>query len=313
MSRQNAAIACLIAAPAIIGGSVAVAAVLRDYPVSGGQAARYAIGTLLLVLFMKLRRTRWVPMTGKDVLMAGLVAALGLVAFNICLIESARRLPPSMVGAIVGAAPVIFALAGPLQRRQRPQPALVLAALLVSAGVVLTQGPLGAASLSGVLWAVGALLGEVAFSLLAMGLLARYGALQVSTLTCALAVPELIVLGLLMPGPLFAVPSMAEAGSLVYMAVLATAVAFVLFYTGLDRMGAAVAGLFSGVIPVTALIISVALGQEQLTWYAVTGVAVVSVGIIAGALLPAWIARLRQRSVQLPVVVAHRVASGAAR
>jgi drug/metabolite transporter (DMT)-like permease len=276
--------ASLVIAPTIVGGSVAVAAVLADFPLYGGQATRYAIAAVILLVVMRVRRISWRPMGGRDLLTTAVLAGFGLVAFNICVISATRYLSPSAVGAVIGASPVIFALVGPLQRRVRPQPLLVTAGVAVTAGVVLTQGPLGAISLIGLLLAVGALAGELGFSLFAVGLLTRFGPLQVSAMTCLFAVPELLLVGVLLPGPLLEVPTAAEGAALLYMAVLATAIAFVLFYKGLAELGAAVAGLFSGLIPVAALVASVLLGREQPHWYSAGGVTLVAAGIVVGNL-----------------------------
>lgn len=64
-----------------------------------------------------------------------------------------------------------------------------------------------------------------------------------------------------------------------------TAVAFVLWYSSVRRLGAAVAGLLTGVAPVAAAATGVALGEpgpRSLVW---VGIAVVAIGLALG--LPA--------------------------
>ena len=51
---------------------------------------------------------------------------------------------------------------------------------------------------------------------------------------------------------------MTEAVAFAYLAVVVTALAFVLWYEALDRLGSARAGLLAGLVPVSALFTAVA-------------------------------------------------------
>jgi drug/metabolite transporter (DMT)-like permease len=67
-----------------------------------------------------------------------------------------------------------------------------------------------------------------------------------------------------------------------YLAVGVTAVAFILWYTCVDRLGAGRAGLLTGVAPVAAAFAGVALGgrmPQPLVW---AGVATVVAGLVVG-------------------------------
>ncbi len=77
-------------------------------------------------------------------------------------------------------------------------------------------------------------------------------------------------------------PTATETAALAYLAVVVTAVAFLLWYSGLARLGAARAALFAGLVPVAALAASVALGVESPTWHAVAGVLAVGAGLVLG-------------------------------
>ena len=77
----------------------------------------------------------------------------------------------------------------------------------------------------------------------------------------------------------------AEAAALAYLAVVVTALAFVWWYTAVHRLGAERAGLFSGVLPVSALLAAAALGSSTLTLSRLAGVLAVALGITAGLAL----------------------------
>jgi drug/metabolite transporter (DMT)-like permease len=72
-----------------------------------------------------------------------------------------------------------------------------------------------------------------------------------------------------------------------YLAVGVTAVAFVLWYSCVRRIGAALAGLLTGVAPVAAALSGVALGgaaPRPLVWL---GIAIVGSGLAVGLRPPA--------------------------
>lgn len=264
----------------VVGASLATSAALVDYPIFGGQAVRYAVAGAILLAVVRWRRVPLRrPTAGEWGLLIAL-AATGLAFFNVCVIQASSRLDPSLVGAVIGTTPIALALAGGAARRGSRR--LLAAAVLVVAGVVVVQG-LGALDGPGMLWAVGALAGEVAFSMLAVPLLRTLGPLLVSTYVCWLAVPLMLLAGVLLPGPLFAVPTLAEAASLGYLAVMVTAVAFLLWYGGLSRIGPARAGLYCAVMPVAAATTSVVLGFEPLRLHVVLGSALVAGGLAVGA------------------------------
>jgi drug/metabolite transporter (DMT)-like permease len=207
----------------IVGTLTAVSATVSDYPVYGGQAIRYAVAALILLAVDRLRERRAParrgPAAGSRVrparwewpLIAAL-AATGLAGFNLCIVEGTRYTSPATIGTVVGTVPVVLAIVAPLMDGRRPAPRIVAAALIVTVGAGLANG-LGGGSLRGLLLALGALAGEVCFSLLALPLLPRLGPVRVSAYSAAAAVPMLfagvipvsavattMVLGLRSPG-----------------------------------------------------------------------------------------------------------------
>jgi drug/metabolite transporter (DMT)-like permease len=273
----------------VLGSSVPVSASLADYPVYAGQALRYVVAGLLLTALVWRRAgprglvpadARW-----SDVGWLAAVSGLGMVGFNICLVEACRRASPSLVGSVVGASPIVLALAVPLLRRRRPRARAVLAASVVAVGVVSIEGG-GAADLGGLALAAGAMLGEVAFSLVALPLLGRWGALRMSAAACWVAALQLIALALASGEPLVAPPTRGEALALGYLAVMMTAVAFVLWYSGLERLGAERAGLFAGLVPIAATAVSVTAGTEPMSATVAAGTATVALGLLLGLATP---------------------------
>ena len=95
-----------------------------------------------------------------------------------------------------------------------------------------------------------------------------------------LAVPMLALIAI--PAGGIPTPTPSEAAGLAWLAVVVTATAFVLWYSAVRALGVERAGLFSGVLPVAALLCAAALGDSQLTPGRVAGVLAVAAGIAAG-------------------------------
>ena len=142
---------------------------------------------------------------------------------------------------MLGAVPLALALLG-----GRPAPRLLAGATVVVAGATLATG-LGSGDLPGLLWSLGALVGEVSFSLLAIPLLPKLGAIRVSAYSTVLAGPC---------WPPSASPGRApacsgcrrsrEALGLAYLAIVVTVGAFLLWYTALPKLGPGRAGCSPG-------------------------------------------------------------------
>lgn len=277
------------AAMVIVGSSFVASAALADFPVLGGQAVRYAVAALVLLAVLAWRRVPWVVPSPRALLRLLALSATGLVLFSVLVVEGAGRADPSFVGAVVGATPVVLAVSAALRSR-RVAARTVVAALVVTGGVVLVEGG-GGGDPVGVVIALGALACEVCFSLLAVPLLPTLGALRVSAYACVLAVPQLALLGLVgqlvAHRPFLTTPDGGELVALAYLAVAVTAVAFLLWYSGLAAVGPARAGLFAGLMPVSALVVSVALGFEELAPTSAAGALVVGAGLVLGLASPA--------------------------
>lgn len=114
-------------------------------------------------------------------------------------------------------------------------------------------------------------------------MLGRHGPIGVSVHTTWMAALLFGLSGLAVEGP--GAVTRLQPGDLlagVYLAVAVTAVAFLLWYTCVTRIGAGPAGLLTGVAPIAAALTGVALGApspEPLVWL---GVATVAAGLGLG-------------------------------
>jgi drug/metabolite transporter (DMT)-like permease len=152
----------------------------------------------------------------------------------------------------------------------------------VTIGTGVANG-LGGGSLPGFLLALGALAGEVGFSLLALPLLPRLGAVRVSAYSAAVAVPMLFGAGLIADGTsVLRVPDWGEVAALGYLSIIVTVGAFILWYDALGRIGADRAGLFAGLIPISAVVTTMVLGLRTPDMAELAGALLVGLGVVIG-------------------------------
>jgi drug/metabolite transporter (DMT)-like permease len=265
-----------------VGTLAAGSSVINHYPLYGGQVLRYALSAAILFAVARARGLRLVRLTPRQALLLLSLAATGLVLFNVCVIQATRHASPTLVGTIIGAVPVVLALVGPSLARSRPSRRVLVAAAVVVVGATAANG-LGSGSLTGLLYAVGALACEACFSLLALPLLPALGPVRLSAYIQAVAVPVLLIVGVASDGGgLLRMPTPAEATALLYLAVVVSAGAFLLWYDALPRLGADRAGLFAGLVPVGAIVTTVLLGLGTPTASELGGTALVIAGLLLG-------------------------------
>ncbi|WP_329617576.1 DMT family transporter [Streptomyces brevispora] len=278
-----ATVACIL-----VGASFTANSVLGDYPYAGGQALRYGLAGLLLLPL--LRRGGAPPpaavlraLSGRQWGRLTLLAAVGMVGFNLAVLAAERSAEPAVPGVFVGCAPIVVAVLVPLLDGRRPARAALYAAALVAAGAFTVQG-WGRTDTAGILCSVGALAGEVGFAVIAVPVLRPLGPKLLSATVCVIAAAESAALGLLLDGGSFLrVPSPGEAAALFWQAAVVTVVGFVCWYMGMQRIGAERATLFSGLIPVSAALTAPLVGAGSYGVAQAAGSCLVALGVAFGS------------------------------
>ena len=268
----------------IVGSSVGVSGTLVDAPLFTAQALRYWAAVLILLLVARCAGVRIVAPRGREWFWLCGIAATGLVLFNVAVVRGVEHAEPAVIAVAVACAPVLISVIGPLLEGRRPTRRLLAAAGVVTAGSVLVAG-LGRADLAGVGWAVVALLCEAGFTLLALPVLGRLGPWGVSVHAVWIAALMLTALGVTVEGP--AVVGSITPGqwlAIGYLAVLVTAVAFLLWYSAVSALGSGRAALLTGVAPVAAAASGMVLGAGLPGVPVWLGIGVVIIGLGIGLL-----------------------------
>ena len=284
-----------IFATVAVGASVAALTLLARYPYLTGQAARYGIGALTLFAFLRyggepLPRLHW-----RDLVRLIVLALTGLVGFNLCLLWALERAEPAAVSVIVGCTPIVLAFIGPILERRAPQRRVLFAAVVVTVGAAIVEGA-GSATLSGLVFAFGALVGEASFSLLARPLLARLRPVALSAYVCAIASLVLSVTAVGIGGATaFPFPTPTELMAILFLGFVVTAGAFVAWYTSIMQLGIERAGLFLGIIPLSAVACTALIGTGTITPLRLLGTSVVAIGVVTGLYRPGMLNTSRPR------------------
>ncbi|QIS04894.1 EamA family transporter [Nocardia brasiliensis] len=271
-----------------VGSAIAATTALTEFPIMTGQAVRYGIAAVLLVACIRGRPPR---VSTPQLVRIGVLGATGLAGFNICLVTALQRVDAGVVGAVVGAVPVVLALAGPLMAGRSPSTKAVLAAGIVTTGAVVVQWSGSAGDPIGLLLAAGALAGECAFSLVAIPLVREIGARATAAYAAAAGALLCGIVAVLIDLPTLRWPTAGEAAAIGYLAVAASAGAFLMWYAALDRIPVETAGAFAGVVPVCALLTGIVLGVAESSPPRFLGAAVVGVGVV----LATWTPKRRYR------------------
>lgn len=271
-----------LAGMVLVGSSVPVSRTLVAAPLLTAQAIRYAMATVILLILARSLRIPIVAPKGRDWLWLAGISATGLVLFNVAIVRGVAHAQPAVIAVAVACVPVLLGVLGPLLQGQAPRRRLLLAAAVVTGGSVLVVGA-GRADTAGIAWAAVALGCEAAFTLLAVPVLGRHGAWGVSVHSVWIGAVMLAGLGLVTEGPAAAARlTAADLGAVVYLAVLVTVAAFILWYSTVAALGPARVGLLTGIAPVSAALTGIATGSRAPTALMWAGIAIVVAGLAAG-------------------------------
>lgn len=245
-------------------------------PIWGAVIRCLPAGLLMLAAVRRLPRGQWWWRTV-------LLGALTVGGLNVLVYVAAQRLPTSIAATVMSTSAAAMLLAGWLVLRQRPRAAAVVGALVGISGVTIMMAP-GFGAIDP--WGVAASIGAMASSSVGFVLTAKWGG-GVAPLTMTawqLTAGGLVLLPVaaLAEGLPPALDPPAVAG-FAYVILVATALAYGAWFTGLQRLPAATVGLLGLLNPLTGVALGVALGGEAFGPAQALGVLLVVGGVVIGA------------------------------
>jgi len=235
----------------------------------------------------------------------GAYAIMGLlnnvIAFSL-IFTGQQEIGASLASILNGSMPFFTVLlAGLLLADERFSPRKIVGIVIGFAGVVLIIGPRHLLGLGDHLLSELMLIGAAISYAFASVWGRRFaGQNPMATATGQLTMSTLMMIPIasLIDQPwTLPVPSLATIGSVIALAVVCTAFAYVLFFRILDMAGATNVSLVTMLVPVSATLLAVPLLGERLEWLTIIGFAVITLGLMV----------LDGR----PVKAAHRLVVGA--
>ena len=240
---------------------------------------RTLVGGLLLTAIVLLRggfdreavRVEW-----RDLLFGGVALGLNWVA----LFTAYRLLNVSLATLIYYAGPMLVLLFSPLLFRESLTPQKIAAVVIVAAGLFCITGSITSAgmSLTGLLAAVLSALFYASLIIFNKRIV-KTGGMQTAALELDVAFVVVLIYVLLTAG--IPHPLKADIPYLLVLGLVNTGIAYMLYFTGLQKLPGQSVALISYVDPVSALVFSALLLHETMTPLQVLG----AVLIIGGALL----------------------------
>ena len=258
-----------------------VKAAIDEIPPLPFNALRMLLATALFLTMVRAvpgaRPTRrdWPSLIG--------LGLIGHFLYQICFMEGLARTSVANSSLILGATPVAVALLNVASRRDRPSGWHWLGIGLSLLGVYLVVGQgarVAVTSLTGDLLMMGAACCWATYTVGARSMLDRYSALVVTAWTMVVGTALLVPLGL--PG-LVALEwrevSMGAWLGLVYSAIFALCVAYVIWYTAVQRIGSGRTSVYANLVPVAAMVVAVLWLEEQVGPVQLGGAASILAGV----------------------------------
>jgi drug/metabolite transporter (DMT)-like permease len=288
------AYAMLAASMMLVGANVPVAKLLaEDLPIPLIASLRCLIACLVLWPLMRAIEPRTRP--AREV-MRNLFwqAAFGTALYNAGLLAGLRLTTALEAGLVLATLPAVVAIGSAVwlgeRLSARAWAAAALAAAAMAAINAVRAGVGGEGSLFGNALVFAGVIGEAAYVLLAKRAAGRVGVITAAfwmQLFSAAQLAPFAALSLpwLAPGAVNA----ANAALLLFHALTASVLCLVLWYGGMRRAPANVAGVYSAFLPATAAVLGVLVLGERFTEVHAVGLLV----MVASILLATWPARPR--------------------
>jgi drug/metabolite transporter (DMT)-like permease len=231
-------------------------------------------------------------LSGKEFIFIAMQAVFGIFLFRLCLLSGLLYTSAGEAGILTGATPAFTALMAMVILKEPLCVRKLMGILGTVVGILLIQGiftghKLSAEHLTGNLLVLGAAACESAFNILSRVMSVRQKPeSRLNPIVQTALVSTFALLLCLIPAftdrsfiRLFD-SGLKEWLALLWYGAVVTAAAFICWYAGIKRCGAFAAAAFSGMMPFTAMLLSVIILKERIGWQQWAGGALVVAGMV---------------------------------
>ena len=281
---------CLATAMALVGSSVVAGEIMiRHFPIHLGSLLRFALASAIVVPFWlwreggppRLHPRSWLILAGQTL--------CGSVLFTLFVLHGLRWTSPASAGIITSTTPACMGLLAWVILGERPGRRIMAGIALSVTGIAIlnaagSHGGEGGSWLGNLLVAA-AVVVESLFLLVRKSIPEKLSPLATTGIISVLATLFFLPPGLSQArGFAFTALPMEAWWCVLYYAVAVTIIAYLCWFAGVTKVSASVAGIFTGILPVSALAVSALFLGQNVAWPHLLGcaLAMASIGLICG-------------------------------
>ena len=250
---------------------------------------RFLMASLALIIFLVVTRTPFIKPNPNQILQLVFLGFFGIFLYNICFFYGLHYVNASRASLIVALNPAVIALASYMLFKEKLSASKVLGIsfCLVGAGLVIVSKNTNVFENNNFSWIgdlliFGCVMSWVIYSIFSKNLSSAIGPLHTVTYSILLGTLMLcsatFALGEVTMFSLSRI-SLSELLSLLHLGVLGSALAYILYYDGIQKIGATRSGAFIALNPMTAVLLGALLLDERLTLLMCAGGAFAILGI----------------------------------
>lgn len=264
----------------IVGSSVVAGKlIVQSFPVFLASELRFLIATI--ILFPILIKFEGFPSIGKrDLLILFLQALFGVFLFNIFMLYGLTITTAIEGGIITSTIPAVTGCLAFLFLKEKLTESVMAGILLAVLGTLTinfsdsfsTIGR-GSSPLLGNLLIFGAVISEALFIIFGKFIAQRVSPLAISTVVSIFGTILFFPFSLYEGNQFnFGEVSITEWGLVFYFGIVVTVIAFILMYQGVSKVSASTAGVLTGVLPMSSVILSVVILGEKVSFIHLIGI-----------------------------------------
>ncbi|EWH23133.1 DMT family transporter [Bacillus haynesii] len=277
----------LALAMAIVGSSVVVGKLMvKTIPVFLSSGIRFFIAAAVLMILLFWIEKGFPALSKKDVFVLLLQSFTGVFLFSICMLYGVKLTTGMESGIITSTTPMAVGVLAFFLLKEKIEKRMAAGIVLAVIGVLAINlfgagGQAGSSfALMGNLLIAAAVIGEAMFTLLAKLLSPHISALAISAFVSLFGflffLPFAVIEAVSFD---FSGPGLLDWSYVLYYALIVTVLAFYLWYNGVTKVPAGVSGIFTSVLPVSAVVLSGVILKEQFTFVHLIGIVFVIAGI----------------------------------
>ena len=287
IARINLSLAMVLVGSSVVAGKVMVA----ELPVFLASALRFGLALCILVPLVRRREGGLPRISRRSWLLMGAQSLCGSFLFTVFLLYGLTHTGPSSAGIVTSTTPACMGLIAWLFLGERPTGATGAGIVLSVMGVAVINlaggmsggqsGVTGDAPVLGNLMVLGAVVFESLFLLMRKTVPEPLSPLAVSTIISLFGLLWFLPMGVV-EGLTTDLSSVGWVGwlSVVYYGVFVTVAAYLFWFAGITKVPASTAGVFTAIMPVSALVLSVLVLGEPVGWPQLAGCGCVLGGIV---------------------------------